>query len=186
MLPLVPLIVAGVLPDDRGASQSCVIPIRLVSMAPPKSGGPRFLARPKSRGSPTATPCHNLWMRWTLIAIPALIGCLDPCKNDSFKEFRSPSGKWKIMVFQRSCGATTDFSTQVSLLPSQSPPPKKAGNVLSIDSDHGRIAVDSNGLVDVHVTFSGDSTVTLAYPVQARVFAAVTDRDGVAVRHERP
>ena len=112
-------------------------------------------------------------------------GCLDPCDNASFKEFRSPSGKWKLVVFQRSCGATTDFTTQASLLPAGAPLPKKVGNVLSIDSKHGEVAVDSSGLIDVRVSFQGDSAMTLVYPAQARVFAQVDTREGVAIRHER-
>ena len=110
---------------------------------------------------------------------------IDPCDNDSFKEFKAPSGKWKVVVFQRSCGATTDFSTQVSVLSADSPLPKKAGNVLIIDSNHGEVAVDRNGLIDVGVSFASDAAVTLAYPARARVFVEASNIDGVQIRYER-
>src|SRR5690348_3059865 len=118
-------------------------------------------------------------MRVMPLAVATLLvgGCLDPCDNDSFKEFKSPSGRWKVVVFQRSCGATTDFSTQASLLPAGASLPKKAGNILSIDSNHGEVAVDSSGLIDVGVSFQGDAAVTLVYPARARVFTAVETRE---------
>jgi len=122
-----------------------------------------------------------------VIGVLALLaaGCRDPCDNESFKEFKSPSAKWKVVVFQRSCGATTDFSTQASLLRADEPTPRKAGNLLAIDSNHGAVAVDSNNLIDVNVAFQGDSSVTLAYPAKSRVFVAADNVDGVAVRQER-
>jgi hypothetical protein len=115
----------------------------------------------------------------------ALSGCPDPCGNHAFQEFRSPSGMRKLVVFERSCGATTGFSTQVSLLPGDAEMPKGPGNLLSIDTDHGKVAADDNGKIAVKVTFEGDSIITLAYPARARVFASVAAKDGALIRHER-
>jgi hypothetical protein len=41
----------------------------------------------------------------------------DLCGNDPISETPSPNGQMKVVVFQRDCGATTGFSTQVSVLP---------------------------------------------------------------------
>ena len=91
-------------------------------------------------------------MRAVVIGVLAVLagGCRDPCDNESFKEFKSPSGKWKVVVFEPSCGATTDFSTQASLFRADEPTPKKAGNLLAIDSNHGAVAVDSNSVAVAH------------------------------------
>jgi hypothetical protein len=109
----------------------------------------------------------------------------DPCGNQAFEEFRSPAGRWKVIVFERDCGATTGFSTQASLLPLGSPPPNGPGNILSIDGDHGKIPVDDNGKIEVKVTFDGGSTLTLTYPAGTRVFTQVANKDGVLVHHEQ-
>src|SRR5687767_10343542 len=45
-----------------------------------------------------------------------LFGC-DMCGNDIQLTVVSPDRKLKAVVFERSCGATTGFSTQVSVLP---------------------------------------------------------------------
>jgi hypothetical protein len=107
----------------------------------------------------------------------------DPCANSAFEEFRSPAGRWKVVVFERDCGATTGFSTQASLLPLDAPLPKEAGNILSIDDDHGKIPTNSKGKIDVTVRFDDGSAVTLVYPAAARVFSQVASKDGLLVRH---
>ncbi len=45
---------------------------------------------------------------WFAVSAPGL------CGNDVLSENISPSGHWKAVVSERSCGATTGFSTQVS------------------------------------------------------------------------
>jgi len=119
------------------------------------------------------------------MAAVVLSGCKDPCQNDSFREFRSPKGRWKVVVFQRSCGATTGFSTQASLLPIDSPPPTGVGDLLSLDDDHGKVPLDADGMIDLRVAFAEDSTLTLRYPPDARVFVQATSKNGVNFRHER-
>jgi len=121
----------------------------------------------------------------SVVVLLAMRVFVDPCQNSAFDAFKSPGGRWKVVVFERDCGATTDFSTQASLLPVDSPLPAHAGNVLGIDPDHGKVEVDSQGKIAVKVRFDGDSAVTLAYPASARVLSQITARDGVAVRHER-
>jgi hypothetical protein len=121
----------------------------------------------------------------TIATVALVVAFRDPCDNEAFEEFRSPNGRWKVVVFERSCGATTGFSTQASLLPVDAPRPKGAGNVLAIDDDHGNVSVGNNGKIEVHVRFRGDSTLTLAYPTSARAFTQVAAMHGVVVEHER-
>ena len=40
----------------------------------------------------------------------------DLCINTPYEEFYSPSAHSKAVVFERSCGATTGFSTQISIV----------------------------------------------------------------------
>jgi hypothetical protein len=41
---------------------------------------------------------------------------LDGCSNQLYQQFLSENGLYKAVVFQRDCGATTGFSTQVSII----------------------------------------------------------------------
>jgi hypothetical protein len=54
-----------------------------------------------------------------LAPAPALAGCGDAgCGNAVLQDLPSPEGRRHAVVFTRDCGATTAFSTQVSVLPS--------------------------------------------------------------------
>jgi hypothetical protein len=51
------------------------------------------------------------------------------CGNDVLREIGSPDGQHRAVVFQRDCGATTDFSTQVSILPAGTQLRNEGGNL---------------------------------------------------------
>ena len=55
------------------------------------------------------------------------------CGSYVFEEAYSPDNTYKAVVFQRDCGATTGFSTRVSILRSSKELPNKPGNVFAMD-----------------------------------------------------
>ena len=55
------------------------------------------------------------------------------CRNEINLELMSPDKKHKAIIFQRDCGATTGFSTQVSIIKSIEELPNESGNVLTSD-----------------------------------------------------
>src|SRR5579863_270624 len=66
-------------------------------------------------------------------------GCMDPCGNHILNDMLSPDNSNRAIVFERDCGAATDFSTQVSILSANERLPREAGNVFIADSDHAAI-----------------------------------------------
>jgi len=56
----------------------------------------------------------------------------DMCGNDIYSELLSPNKKYKAVVFQRDCGATTGFSTQISIIKSAETLDNDGGNVFII------------------------------------------------------
>lgn len=59
---------------------------------------------------------------------------LGMCSNEIFNEAMGPDRKLKAIVFQRDCGATTGFSTQISLIPSDYQlKDDEGGNVFIVD-----------------------------------------------------
>lgn len=40
----------------------------------------------------------------------------DMCRNTVISSTVSPDGNWNAVLFERNCGTTTDYSTQISLL----------------------------------------------------------------------
>jgi hypothetical protein len=67
----------------------------------------------------------------TLISI-ALAHCDSLCSNRVLKEAPSPNKHYRAVVFERGCGATTGFNTQVSLLTS-SQGLRGSGNIFIVD-----------------------------------------------------
>src|SRR6266550_3254126 len=59
------------------------------------------------------------------------------CGNELLKEVASPNGRMKAVVFQRDCGATTGFSTQVSVFRRDQRLPNEGGNLFAADTNHG-------------------------------------------------
>jgi len=55
------------------------------------------------------------------------------CDNDIYKRYRAPNGKLKAVIFQRNCGATTGFSTQISILAANEDLDNEEGNIYVID-----------------------------------------------------
>jgi hypothetical protein len=69
------------------------------------------------------------------VADVACLNLAGDCGNDLVKEVRSPDGQMNAVVFQRDCGATTGFSTQVSLLSSNKSLPNESGNLFVATTD---------------------------------------------------
>ena len=76
----------------------------------------------------------------------------------------------RAVIFQRDCGATTGFSTQISILPAQAQLGGDGGNVFVADTDHGAAPSDGVGGPEVHVRWLADDHLEVLHHVQARVF----------------
>src|SRR5689334_19293005 len=102
----------------------------------------------------------------------ALSGC-DPCDNEISWTVVSPSGKLKAVVFNRNCGATTGFNTQVSIIPAAEPLPGDGGNTLILD-----------GTVPLRLEWRSDSALRLQGLGTATMFHQSHSVAGVAVEYE--
>src|ERR1700754_1351805 len=89
--------------------------------------------RRRSKGSPIDS-------RFILLALAATLSACsdgsDSCGNDVIARSRSPSGRLDAVMFNRDCGATTGFSTQVSIV-GPGGNPTGGGNAFRADDDHG-------------------------------------------------
>ncbi|HEX5433459.1 MAG TPA: hypothetical protein VFY05_04425 [Candidatus Angelobacter sp.] len=95
----------------------------------------------------------------------------DPCNNEVGEEILSPDNEWKAVIFERDCGATTDFSTQISLVKgNRSLLHDSSGNIFTADSDHNKVRVNLNGLLPINVIWENNNQLLIRYPARARVF----------------
>lgn len=72
-----------------------------------------------------------------LASVPLIGGCSDTCANDIVSRVPSPNGKLDAVLFQRDCGATTGFSTQVSVVEAETSA-NVSGNAFVANDDGGR------------------------------------------------
>lgn len=107
----------------------------------------------------------------------------DMCANSVLAEVGSPNGQFKAVVFERDCGATTDFSTQVSVLSASDSLENHGGNVFVADSDHGKAPRGPGGGPDVRVTWLSDQRLRIEHHSLARVFKSEPRRKNVDIEY---
>ena len=105
-----------------------------------------------------------------------LTGCgdLGMCGNEVRSTTASPTGKLRAVVFTRDCGATTGFSTQVSILNSGDALPDEPGNVLIAD-----------GTISLVVTWQSDSQVLVSGDLTTRLSKQETEIQRVRIQYGR-
>jgi hypothetical protein len=112
-----------------------------------------------------------------IVLLAGFGGCVDPCGNEVISEVPSPDRRLKAIVFERDCGATTDFSTQVSVMPSGQQFLTRAtwlrstasGNVFVADTNHGEAPPGPRGGPDVQVRWLGPTRLSISHDRRARV-----------------
>ena len=95
------------------------------------------------------------------------------CGNEIGYEEYSPDRKLKAVVFKRDCGATTGFSTQVSLLGSAEKLRDEGGNVFIADGD-----------LKIRVQWQSNNEVLVVLPPGTKVHLKQNQVAGVSVRYE--
>lgn len=106
------------------------------------------------------------------------------CKNDILEQIPSPNKKLEAIIFQRDCGATTGFSTQVSIINSSRNLPKGGGNVFVADTDHGK-APSGQGGPEVHAKWQNDKSLIIKYHKDARTFKTASMVKGINISYEK-
>jgi hypothetical protein len=84
----------------------------------------------------------------------------DLCGNDVISEIYSPDKKMKVVVFRRSCGATTGFSTHVSIL--------NAWDKLSNDEAGNVYCLDD--VIPLNITWIGNEKLNIVRSVPSATF----------------
>lgn len=57
------------------------------------------------------------------------------CANDIISEHNQPDGKYKLVVFRRDCGATTDYSYHLSVIKANTDLKNQSGNIFVSNDD---------------------------------------------------
>src|ERR1041385_8380674 len=106
------------------------------------------------------------------------------CSLDVIRRMPSPDGRFEAVLFQRNCGATTNFATNLSITRSGSTISNAPGNLLVADSDHGRAPLDSGYVVRVTVRWVTPDSVIVHYDSRAHVYKQSMRAHGVSVAYQ--
>ncbi len=122
--------------------------------------------------------CVRLFMKTARVGtiflspIIFLSACSPDCQNEIIESHPSPDGAKKAVVFQRGCGATVGFNTQVSILAAEADTPDKA-NVLVM-----------NGKVPLRIQWKSDSSISISELPSKEIFKQETEAEGVQITYE--
>lgn len=103
----------------------------------------------------------------------ALSGCGAGCGSEIASTIESPRGGHVAVIFNRNCGATTGFNTQLSVLAKGDAVPKEAGNTFIAD-----------GSLALRVRWVSESELVVAGFQGATIFKQEKLTNGVVVSYE--
>jgi len=98
------------------------------------------------------------------------------CEDTKKVEVASPSGKHKVIVFERDCGATTPISTIVALVPADS----------TFDGEKSSRLFVIRGPAHIKVSWKSNKEALVQYPagLEEDIFTKEAASEGIAIVYE--
>lgn len=110
-----------------------------------------------------------------LFAVTLLWGCTaDLCGNDPLTHAESPDKKHLAVIFVRDCGATTGYSTQVSIW-------RQPAELLN---ESGNIAVVDGKTSSASVRWDGNDRLVISGMGSDKRFLRVAEYQGIKIEYE--
>jgi hypothetical protein len=113
----------------------------------------------------------------------ALGACDDACSNQAITRLASPDGQREAVMFQRDCGATSGYSTQISIV-EVGQAPKGGGNTFRADDDNGAAKVGDWGGPWAEIKWLASDRLLVRYADKSRVFEQDDRVAGVSVSYK--
>jgi hypothetical protein len=118
-----------------------------------------------------------------LVLSLAVAACDDACSNEVITRLASPDGKREAVMFQRDCGATSGYSTQISIL-DVGQAPAGGGNTFRADDDHGAAKVGEWGGSWAEIKWLASDRLLVRYAGNSRIFEQDATVSGISVSYE--
>jgi hypothetical protein len=124
---------------------------------------------------------------WKLLSVGLVLamnaGCSDGCGKIIVSSEKATDALHAAVLFERDCGATTGFSTQVSVL-NAGERRLGSGNVFIADGDHGAAQAAPWGGPWTELMWLSPSRLLVRYDTKARVFQRSETVSGVQISFE--
>jgi len=105
------------------------------------------------------------------------------CGNTIILRVSSPDGQHDAAMFQRDCGATTGFSTQVSIL-NTGQPLSGPGNVFRADNNHGAARAGEWGGPWAEIKWLSPNHLLVRYAAKSRLFEQGHYVSGIKITYQ--
>lgn len=122
-------------------------------------------------------------LRVVLLLTMPVTGCADGCDNTVIQENTSPSGEIKAVMFRRDCGATTGFSTQISVI-AKNEELTGGGNAFIADDDHGTAYTGDWGGPWAETLWTEPDRLIIRYAEKSRIFEREGKVSGVRIIYQ--
>ena len=109
----------------------------------------------------------------------------DMCGNKVINNIELNEEQLKAVIFQRDCGATTGFSTQISLIQANETLPNKSGNIFVADTDHGKATKGEGGGPEVKVNLISSRHIQILSHQNARVFKSEKLWNNITISYKK-
>ena len=123
----------------------------------------------------------KVWL--TAVCCLALGACSDACVNDVVSRLSSADGAHEAVMFQRDCGATTGFSTQISILETGAQL-SGSGNTFRADDDHGVARAGEWGGSWAEMKWLAPDHLLVRYAAGSRIFEQDGEVAGVKITYQ--
>ena len=108
-----------------------------------------------------------------LLTFVLAIGCTDLCGNDPLHGEESPDKSRLAVAFVRSCGATTGFSSHVSIVPRNKPIPNEPGNILVV-----------GGKQPLSVKWQSNSELEIELPKESKIHKQTEGLGEISIKYK--
>jgi hypothetical protein len=133
----------------------------------------KIFSQPRLRGS----VCMAIFVVFVLVSL-STTSCSSACGNQVIEQISSPDKTKTLYIFDRDCGATTDFVIHLAILDnSRKFGDGTVGNVFIADSNRGKVTLK------VQTKWSSPSTIEIGYPSGSRVYKRKADVGGVRISY---
>jgi hypothetical protein len=127
--------------------------------------------------------CKRMKVCLAMLALFACSGCSAACRDTVASSSHSPDGGLAAVLFQRDCGATTGFSTQISILRADERP-NGSGNVFIADDDHGAARAGSWEGSWAETKWLAPGHLLIRYAAKSRLFKHIDSVFGVKITYQ--
>ena len=108
-----------------------------------------------------------------LLTLVLISGCIDLCGNDPLHGEESPDKSRLAVAFVRSCGATTGFSSHVSIVSKDKPIPNEPGNILVVE-----------GKQPLSVKWRSNTELEIELPKESKIHRQVESLGEISIKYK--